>query len=184
MRKYALSVVMPFQTPRPFFRPVLTSKPHLLSRRAFAPMHAAHAQPKSTAAPVGRELVTNCTKCGAQFRWIDRPTDEEPFCPNCGYDTIYDGRRTAIDPGSQPQGAILPPKPTGFARCDKCGSTNRSTGHPMEMMIGFQLYRCSRCNKTCCHDDGASPFWATYGNETCPNCGELANFSEEEHRYI
>ena len=38
------------------------------------------------------DVITRCSKCGHKWEWN---TDEEtPLCPNCGYDTIYEGKRT------------------------------------------------------------------------------------------
>jgi len=47
-------------------------------------------------------VTSTCSKCGASFFW-DTDLQEAPFCPKCGYDTVYDGKRN---------------------KCEKCGGGN------------------------------------------------------------
>lgn len=144
---------------------------------------AAQSQPSAT--PAGRELISNCTKCGSQFRWIDQRTgDEAPFCPNCGYDAVYAGRRMALDPKGHPQPAILPPRPNRLVCCDKCGATNKCKGGFMESIMPFTLYRCQSCHKSSCPEDGIRAFAVAYGGKQCPNCGEVVQFVAEEYDYV
>lgn len=42
---------------------------------------------------MSRELVSDCVKCGAKFCWLEHEYQQGPLCPNCGYDTIYNGKR-------------------------------------------------------------------------------------------
>lgn len=38
-------------------------------------------------------LMSTCSKCGTQFHW-NSDSQEPPLCPKCGYDTIFNGKRT------------------------------------------------------------------------------------------
>ena len=40
------------------------------------------------------DVISGCTKCGTQFGWNSDLRDA-PLCPQCGYDTVYGGKRNA-----------------------------------------------------------------------------------------
>lgn len=130
------------------------------------------------AAPVWRQLVSDCPKCGTRFQFIDQGIVEDtPFCPTCGYDVVYGGKRPAIAPGS-PQSAIISPLPAGIVRCDKCGKTNRSTGAPGESIVPFDLDRCQSCRKAFC----SSCRFQSRG--TCPHCGKISQYVYEGYGWV
>ena len=140
---------------------------------------AAGIDPRATA--VWRQLITDCPHCGVQFRWLDKGSMEEaPFCPNCGYDAVFNGERTAIDPEGRPQPAVLPSLPGGIVSCDKCGATNSSTGAPVEQILQFSLSRCQSCRKTfCARCVGLFP-----ANMPCPHCGKISHYLSEDYDYV
>jgi hypothetical protein len=136
----------------------------------------------SQTAPAWRQLMTDCPKCGHRFKWIDKGRIEEtPFCPNCGYDAVYNGRRSSVDP-AEPQPVILPAQPTGLVSCDKCGATNRSTGAPIELVVQFSLWRCQSCGRTFCTRENCVD-WIE-ANMPCPHCEKISHFVAEDYDYV
>ena len=70
------------------------------------------------------DVISTCSKCGAKFGWNTDAFAEGPLCPQCGYDTLYGGKRNVTRVAGPPGSA---PSPSA------AGASARASGQPLQV---------------------------------------------------